>query len=115
MIKVYGIRNCDTMKKAFAWLDEQGVAYEFQDYKRDPIPKARLAKWAGQVGWRTLLNTQGLTWRRLPEEARAEVDHHKAVDLMAAHPTLIRRPLVVTGEHLVVGFAPAVFASFLKS
>ena len=104
MLKVYGLRNCDTMKKAFAWLDASGVAYDFVDYKKAGVAAAHLADWNRRAGWQTLLNTRGLTWRRLPEAERAEVDEAKALALMAANPTLIKRPLIDDGQTLHVGF-----------
>ena len=104
MLKVYGIKNCDTMKKAFAWLDANGVAYTFVDYKKPGVAAAHLADWNRRAGWQALLNTRGLTWRRLTEAERADVDEAKALALMAANPTLIKRPLIDDGKTLHVGF-----------
>jgi arsenate reductase len=104
--RIYGIRNCDTMKKAFAWLDAHGVAYEFVDYRKDTIARDCLPDWNRRAGWRALLNTRGLTWRRLTEAERADVDEGKALALMAEYPTLIKRPLAASGESLLVGFDP---------
>ena len=108
---VYGIKNCDTMKKAFAWLDEHGVAYTFHDYKKSGIDSARLHAWSKAVGWKTLLNTRGTTWRRLSDDERASAaDPDGARRLMARQPTLIKRPLIEAGETLLVGFDPARYA-----
>lgn len=105
--RIYGIKNCDTMKKAFAWLDANGVAYEFIDYKKAGVAAAGLPEWNRLVGWEKLLNRQGLTWRKLTEEQRANVNEASALALMAAQPTLIKRPLIEVGEaQLLVGFDP---------
>ncbi|MBK5915405.1 ArsC family reductase [Rhodocyclus purpureus] len=104
---VYGIKNCDTMKKAFAWLDANAVAYEFIDYKKAGVAAGKLPEWNRLVGWEKLLNRQGLTWRKLAEEQRAGIDEASALALMAAQPTLIKRPLIEFGDaQLLVGFDP---------
>lgn len=103
-VTVFGIRNCDTMKKAFAWLDANGVAYDFVDYKKAGVTAAHLSDWAQRAGWQTLLNRQGLTWKKLPEEQRADIDEARALALMAAQPTLIKRPVLDGGDTLLVGF-----------
>ena len=104
MIKLYGIRNCDTMKKAWTWLDEHGVAYAFHDYKKAGIDRARLEAWAGQVGWQTLLNRAGTTFRALPDADKANLTESSALGLMLAHPSMIKRPVLETGDGLLVGF-----------
>lgn len=114
MLKIFGIKNCDTMKKAFAWLDSQGVAYEFIDYKKAGVAAGQLPDWNKRVGWEKLLNTRGLMWRKLSEEQKANVDEAKALALMAEYPSLIKRPVVDTGTELFLGFDPAVFADKLK-
>jgi arsenate reductase (glutaredoxin) len=96
-IRVYGIRNCDTMKRAFAWLDEHGVAYDFHDYKREGAPAERLAAWAKTAGWEQLANTRGPTWRKIPESDRQGLDQRRALALLAANPSAIRRPIVEAG------------------
>lgn len=108
---VYGIKNCDTMKKAFAWLDARGVAYEFIDYKKAGVVEAQLPEWNRRVGWETLLNTRGMMWRRLSDAERADVNEAKALALMAEYPTLIKRPVVDTGAQLIVGFDPENYES----
>lgn len=115
MITVYGIRNCQTMKKAFSWLDEHGVEYVFHDYKKSGVDRARLQAWVKAVGWQTLLNTRGTTWRRLTPEQQADMTQGKAIALMAEHPSLIKRPVVETGPQLLVGFDPQIFASFIAT
>jgi arsenate reductase len=103
---VYGIRNCDTVKKARAWLDGHGVAYGFHDYKTAGIDEARLRGWIGQVGWEALLNRSGTTFRKLPDSEKQGLDEDKAVALMLAQPSMIRRPVVETDGDLLVGFDP---------
>lgn len=105
MLRIFGIKHCDTMKKAFAWLDAHGVAYEFVDYKQAGVAASQLPDWNRRVGWQPLLNTRGLTWRKLGEEQRADIGEAKALALMAEYPSLIRRPLADCGEAtLLVGF-----------
>ena len=110
MIRIYGIKNCDTMKKAFAWLDAQGVAYEFIDYKKAGVASAHLPDWNTRAGWKVLLNTRGLMWKKLSETERANVDEAKALALMAQYPALIKRPVLDTGSTLLIGFDPARYA-----
>lgn len=111
MTTLFGIRNCDTMRKARAWLDGHGIAYAFHDYAAAGIAPAVLAGWAARAGWQRLLNRAGTTFRRLPPEATAELTEARALALMAAHPSLIRRPVLVHGEALEIGFDPARYAA----
>ena len=108
---LYGIRNCDTMKKARAWLDAHGVAYRFHDYRVDGVDEAALVAWVAEHGWERLLNRAGTTFRRLPEDARAGLDAARAVALMTAHPALIRRPVLDLGHRRLVGFSPEHYAA----
>ena len=103
---IYGIKNCDTMKKARAWLDGRGVAYAFHDYKASGIERARLEGWARVVGWEALLNRSGTTFRKLPEAEKAGLDAAKAIALMRAQPSMIKRPVLEAGGRLLVGFKP---------
>ena len=103
---LHGIRNCDTMKKAWTWLDQHGIAYAFHDYKKDGIDRARLEGWVRQVGWERLLNRAGATFKKLPEAARRDVDEAKAVKLMLAQPSMIKRPVLAVDGKLLVGFKP---------
>lgn len=105
-IQLYGIPNCDTVKKARAWLAERGTAHSFHDYKKEGADPARLARWADAAGWEALLNTRGTTFRKLPDEDRTGIGRDKALALMAAHPSLIKRPVVEHGGGLLVGFDP---------
>ncbi len=101
---LYGIKNCDTMKKARAWLDAKGVPYAFHDYKVEGIDRARLDSWAQSVGWETLLNRAGTTFRKLPDAERANLDERKAIALMLDQPSMIKRPVLDLDGRLVVGF-----------
>jgi arsenate reductase len=106
---IYGIKNCDTMKKARAWLDAHGVAYEFHDYKSAGIAPATLEAWAREVGWETLLNRAGTTFRKLPEKDREGLTEKKAIALMIAQPSMIKRPVLEAGDMLLVGFKPDMY------
>ena len=103
-ITVYGIRNCDTMKRAFAWLDQHGVDYRFHDYKRDGVPTGRLAAWSRALGWERLVNMRGPTWRRIPDADKTGLDEARALALLEAHASAIRRPVVEAGRRVLVGF-----------
>lgn len=113
-IGLYGIRNCDTMKKARAWLDTHGVAYDFHDYKTEGVERARLERWSGQVGWETLLNRAGTTFRKLPDSRKVALDERLAISLMLEQPSLIKRPVLELGAAVLVGFAPATYATALR-
>jgi arsenate reductase (glutaredoxin) len=108
-ITIYGIKNCDTMKKARAWLDSHRVAYHFHDYKAEGIDKKRLEGWAKSVGWETLLNRTGTTFRKLPEKDREGLTAAKAIALMLEQPSMIKRPVLDLGGKLVVGFKPETY------
>jgi arsenate reductase len=113
-ITVYGIKNCDTMKKARAWLDKSGVDYAFHDYKTAGIERGRLEQWAKQVGWETLLNRAGTTFRRLPDKDKNAIDAKKALALLLAQPSMITRPVVDLGRgKLLVGFSPETYGAAL--
>ena len=115
MNHIYGIKNCETMKKAFAWCEERGIDYSFHDYKKSGVPRDHLVAWCQAVGWKTLVNTKGTTYRKLPEEDQTITTQSKAVALMLAHPSLIKRPVVETSTgQLLVGFDPDLFASFVS-
>ena len=108
-ITIYGIKNCDTMKKARAWLDKQGVEYSFHDYKVSGIDRDRLERWSKKAGWETLLNRAGTTFRKLPDKTKAGVDEKKAIALMLDQPSMIKRPVLDIGGKLTVGFKPEVY------
>ena len=108
-ITMFGIKNCDTTKKARTWLDVHGIAYAFHDYKAAGIDSARLGDWIDQVGWEVLLNRAGTTFRKLPEADRADLNAAKATALMLAQPSMIKRPVLDTGKTLLVGFKPEAY------
>jgi Spx/MgsR family transcriptional regulator len=108
-ITIYGIKNCDTMKKARAWLEDHALAYEFHDYKAAGITRARLEGWAQATGWETLLNRAGTTFRKLPEASRDGLTEAKAIALMLDQPSMIKRPVLEMGGKLIVGFKPEIY------
>ena len=110
-LTLYGIKACDTMKKARDWLDARGVAYAFHDYKAAGIDRAALERWCAQAGWETLLNRAGTTFRKLPEAQKAGLDARKAVALMLDQPSMIKRPVLEGEGRLIVGFKPEVYAA----
>ncbi len=105
-LTLHGIPNCDTVKKARAWLDARGVAYAFHDYKKLGIEMATLGRWADAVGWEVLLNRAGTTFKKLPDADKAGIDQANAIALMIAHPSMIKRPVVEGDGKLLVGFKP---------
>ena len=108
---IYGIKNCDTMKKARDWLDGQGVAYAFHDYKASGVSRSTLEGWAKQVGWQVLLNKAGTTFKKLPDADKADVGEAKAIELMLAQPSMIKRPVLDVDGKLTVGFKPDTYAA----
>ena len=110
-IVIYGIKNCDTMKRARAFLDSRGVAYGFHDYKTQGVDKAKLEGWAKKAGWETLLNRAGTTFRKLPDKDKEAITEAKAIRLMLAQPSMIKRPVLeLPGGKLLVGFRPEEYA-----
>jgi arsenate reductase len=112
---MYGIKNCDTIKKARNWLDDHGVAYTFHDYKASGIDSATLDGWIGQLGWEVLLNKAGTTFRKLPDADKAGIDAGKAKALMIAQPSMIKRPVLDLGGKLLVGFKPEQYEQALAT
>jgi arsenate reductase len=113
-ITIYGIKNCDTMKKARAWLDSHGVTYGFHDYKTAGIAKDKLKDWSDELGWETLLNRAGTTFRKLPDGDKEGLNERKALALMLAQPSMIKRPVLDLGGKLLVGFKPDIYAKEVK-
>jgi arsenate reductase (glutaredoxin) len=109
-VAIYGIKACDTMRKARAWLDGHGVGYVFHDYKTQGIDRGVLEGWAKMVGWEVLLNRSGTTFRKVPEADRQGLTEAKAIALMMAQPSMIKRPVLEVGDGLIVGFKPEVYA-----
>jgi arsenate reductase (glutaredoxin) len=115
-VTMYGIKNCDTMKKARAWLDTRGIAYEFHDYKAAGIERARLEGWAKKVGWEALLNRAGTTFKKLPDKEKQALGEKQAIALMLAQPGMIKRPVLELGRgKLLVGFSPEVYERSIRA
>jgi arsenate reductase len=110
-VTIYGIKNCDTMKKARTWLEENDIGYEFHDYKASSITRDRLKAWLGKVGWETLLNRAGTTFRKLPDADREGIGEAKAIDLMIAQPSMIKRPVLERANTIIVGFKPETYSA----
>lgn len=109
-VTIYGIKNCDTMKKARTWLESHGVDYRFHDYKAEGIDQAHLDAWTAEAGWETVLNRAGTTFRKLDEVERTDLSRDKAIALMLAQPSMIKRPVLEADGRLLVGFKPEVYA-----
>ena len=114
-IIIYGIKACDTMKKSRSWLDDHDIAYAFHDYKVVGVDRARLENWVDRVGWEILLNRSGTTFRKLPEADKAPLDAVKAINLMLAQPSMIKRPVLDVDGRLIVGFKPESYAYALTT
>ncbi|WP_373488801.1 ArsC family reductase [Blastomonas sp.] len=113
-LMIYGIPNCDTMKKARLWLEAQGIAYDFHDYKKVGITADKLNDWADAVGWEALLNKAGMTFRKLADADKADLSRDKAIALMVANPSMIKRPVLEHSGGVLVGFKPEVYAKALS-
>lgn len=112
-LRLYGIKACDTMKKARTWLDQQGVAYHFHDYKSVGIDRETLEKWCSEHGWQVVLNRAGTTFRKLDEIQKADLDQAKAIELMLAAPSMIKRPVLDLGDRTLIGFKPELYSAAL--
>ncbi len=110
MVKIYGIPNCDTMKKARQWLTEHGIEYAFHDYKKAGVDEKRLRRWVKQAGWETLLNRRGMMWRKLDDAVKANIDEASAIRVMLETPSIIKRPVLEYGKVLLVGFKAEEYA-----
>ncbi len=114
MIIMYGIPNCDSIKKARRWLDQHDVTYQFHNYKKDGITAEQLSLWVDQLGWEILLNKRGTTWRTLSDEQKANIDASKAIALMRAHTSMIKRPVLMIDGHIEIGFSEAVYSALFQ-
>jgi arsenate reductase len=112
-LNLYGIANCDTVKKARNWLKDQGIEYTFHDYKKEGVDETRLRAWSQVLGWEALLNRRGTTWRKLDEAEKSPLDEARAIRIMLDHPSIIKRPLLDDGKRLTLGFKPEVYIGFL--
>ena len=109
MITIYGIPNCDTMKKARAWLAEHSIEYDFHDYKKAGLDEAMLRKWVAELGWESLLNTRGMMWRKVPQDVKEKIDETSAIALMLETPSMIKRPVLDIGKTRHIGFKPELY------
>ncbi len=109
---LYGIKNCDTMKKAWTWLDAHDIAYAFHDYKKAGIDRGHLERWCDEAGWEKVLNRAGMTFRKLDDAEKQDLDRDKAIALMLEKPSMIKRPVLEDGDRLIVGFKPDDYAAF---
>jgi arsenate reductase len=114
LVTLYGIPNCDTMKKARAWLADHNIEYQFHDYKKAGIDAAQLHEWVAELGWEALLNTRGMMWRKVPQEVKDRIDQESAIVLMLDTPSIIKRPVLDTGQGRHVGFKPEAYAALFK-
>jgi arsenate reductase len=113
-VKIFGIRNCDTIKKAMRWLGDHGIDVEFHDYKKSGIDRAHLERWCGEAGWQTVLNRAGTTFRKLDEADRQDLDQDKVITLMLAQPPMIKRPVLEADGRLLIGFKPDLYERFFS-
>ena len=104
MVTLYGIKTCDTCRKALKWLDDEGIAHKFHDFRADGLKPAMVTTWIKALGWETVLNRRSTTWREIPEKDRADLNEKSAAALMVKHPTLIKRPVIETGKNVLIGF-----------
>ncbi len=113
MIIIYGIPNCDTMRKARRWLEDNGVEYEFHDYRKNGVPEQKLKSWVKQAGWEAVLNRRGTTWRKLDDSVRNGIDAASAIGIMLEQPSIIKRPVLESGRTLLIGFDPEKYRQLL--
>ncbi|BCS45969.1 ArsC family protein [Pseudomonas amygdali pv. lachrymans] len=111
---LFGIKACDTMKKARTWLDDNSVSYDFHDYKTQGIDRGHLAQWCNEHGWQVVLNRAGTTFRKLDDGQKADLDQAKAIELMLAQPSMIKRPVLDLGNKTLIGFKPDLYAAALQ-
>jgi len=112
VVTIYGIKNCDTMKKAFVWLSQHQIDYQFHDYKKSGAPEALVSEWIDMLGWETLINRKGTTWRKLDEHTRNSMNAERALRLAVEQPSIIKRPIVIKGGKMLSGFTTETWAAF---
>ena len=105
-VEMFGIPNCDTIKKARRWLQAEGIEYQFHDYKKEGVDASLLIRWCAAQGWEVLLNRRGTTWRKLPDDVKEGISEARAIALMVENPSMIRRPVLIFGDYVTVGFSP---------
>ncbi len=114
MTTLYGISNCDTIKKAKAWLNDHDIEFTFHDYRKDGLGEADLKRWCGTLGWEQLLNKRGTTWRKLDEAQKAAINSDRAIELMLQQPAMIKRPLIITDDSQLLGFKAESYAALFN-
>ncbi len=113
-VTVYGIANCDTIKKAKTWLDNKGIEYSFHDYRKQGLDIDLLNQWADELGWEALLNRRGTTWRKLSDDIKNNIDRPSALDIMLENPSIIKRPLLIQGDSMMLGFSDSQYQEFFS-
>jgi arsenate reductase len=113
-VEMFGIPNCDTIKKARRWLETEGIEYQFHDYKKEGVDASFLTRWCVAQGWEVLLNRRGTTWRKLPDSEKEGINESKAIELMVENPSMIKRPVLVTGSTITIGFSPDIYGELFK-
>lgn len=111
-VTVYGIANCDTIKKAKKWLDKEGIEYRFHDYRKQGLDTNLLNHWVDNLGWEALLNKRGTTWRKLPDDLKDNIDQASAIGIMLENPAIIKRPLLIKGDKMMLGFSDSQYQTF---
>ena len=114
MLQIYGIKNCDTVKKALGFLTKHNINYEFHDFKKEPPTKKQIEQWLQQIDWKVLLNMRGMTWRRLAESEKENINKTKAIKLMLEQPSIIKRPVLKVSNKIIVGFSEDDYKKLLK-
>ena len=114
MIEIFGIKNCDTMKKAFRWLDEHNITYTFHDYKKEGLDEATAKAWVDELGWESVINKRGTTWRKLEEETKSTMDNENAVRIMMSQSSIIKRPLLKIDDAIILGFSADEYTQRLR-
>jgi len=111
---MYGISNCDTIKKAKKWLGKEGIEFAFHDYRKQGLDADQLTSWVDTLGWESLMNRRGTTWRKLPDDVKENIDHDSAIDVMLDNPSIIKRPLLVKGDEYILGFSETDYKDIFK-
>lgn len=114
MVTLYGISNCDTIKKAKKWLEKNGVDFQFHDFRKDGLDKKQLTQWCNELNWEILLNKRGTTWRNLPDDVKNTVNKTKAIKMMLEQPAIIKRPVLDSGKERIIGFSDSTYKNIFK-
>lgn len=114
MVTLYGISNCDTIKKAKKWLEKNGVDFQFHDFRKDGLDKKQLTQWCNELNWEILLNKRGNTWRNLPDDVKNTVNKTKAIKMMLEQPAIIKRPVLDLGKERIIGFSDSTYKNIFK-